>query len=180
VARLRTIAGVLLAALLVVGTLHWVESIGGPGAVRERYGWFGIVVSLFAHWMLNLTPFGTMVPMGVANGAVWGFWLGALVSWSGWMAASLTQYLFVRRLGTTYDVQARLDRLPARMSRFPVAHPVFQVGGRSLPWVGLHLVNVTSAVRGVPIRRFLLCAALGQAGPALMMAAVGAGLVSGS
>jgi len=175
---MRTVAGVLLAALLIVATHLWIQSIGGPGAVRERFGVAGLAVSLFAHWVLNLTPFGEMLPMAVANGAIWGFWLGALVSWLGWMGASLTQYLVVRRMGTRLDVEARLDRLPKRIRSLPIEHPAFQVAGRSVPWVGLHLVNVTAALYGVPMRRFLACAAVGQAGPALVMSALGAGLAS--
>jgi len=177
-ARVRTIGGLSLAGVLVIATFAWVDSIGGPTAVRERFGATGLVVCVLVHWILNLTPLGEVVPMAVANGAMWGVGLGALVSWLGWMAASLTQYLVVRRLGTELDLDVRLGRLPARIRRFPVEHPAFQIGGRALPAVGLHLVNVTSAVRGVPIRRFLAFAALGQAGPALAMAAVGAGLVA--
>jgi uncharacterized membrane protein YdjX (TVP38/TMEM64 family) len=168
----------VLAVVLVVGVHHWIDSIGGPTAVRERFGAKGLAVSFVAHWVLNLTPLGGAVPTAAANGAIWGFWLGALVSWSAWVAASLTQYLVVRWVASELDVSQGLARLPERIRRLPIGHPLFQVGGRSLPWVGLHVVSVSSALAGVPLGRFLVYAALGQAGPAFAMAALGSGLVS--
>jgi uncharacterized membrane protein YdjX (TVP38/TMEM64 family) len=176
--RVRSIAYAVLAVAFIAAMYLWIESLGGPTAIRERFGTRGIAVSVIAHWILNLTPLGEVVPMALANGAIWGFWIGALVSWSGWMGASITQYLFVRRVGTEFNVSDRLERLPERIRALPVGHPLFQIAGRSLPWVGLHLVNVASAVRGVPFPRFLAFAALGQAGPALTMSALGAGLLS--
>jgi hypothetical protein len=128
----RTIASLVLVVSLIVVTYRWIESIGGPGTVRDRFGATGLAVSVLAHWILNLTPLGEVVPMVVANGAIWGFWLGALVSWSGWMGASLTQYLLVRRMGTEQGVEARVDRIPKRIRSLPIDHPAFQVAGRSL------------------------------------------------
>lgn len=176
--RVRSIVYALLAVSFIAATCLWIESLGGPTAIRERFGTRGLAVSVIAHWILNLTPLGEVVPMALANGAIWGFWLGALVSWSGWMAASITQYLWVRRVGTEFNVSDRLERLPARIRGLPVGHPLFQIAGRSLPWVGLHPVNVTSALRGVPFQRLLAFAAVGQAAPALAMSALGAGLLS--
>jgi uncharacterized membrane protein YdjX (TVP38/TMEM64 family) len=177
-ARLRAAALALMALLAMVSVGLCVRWLGGPSAIRQRFGVWGILVAFVAHALLNLTPAGEIVPMAVANGAVWGFWLGATISWLGWIAASLAQYALVIRIGAGFDVQSRLEQLPGALRRFPVAHPVFQILGRCVPWVGLHLVNVASAVRGVPLRRFTTCAAIGQVGPALVMAAIGAGLVS--
>src|SRR5262245_9265835 len=177
-ARLRAVALAVVALLVMVGAGLCVRWLGGPLAIRQRFGAWGILVALVAHAVLNLTPAGEIVPMAVANGAVWGFWLGAAISWLGWIAASLAQYALVIRIGAGFDVETRLDRVPSALRRLPVEHPVFQIVGRSVPWVGLHLVDVASAVRGVPLRRFATCAVIGQAGPALAMAAVGTGLVS--
>ncbi len=177
-ARLRAVALALIALLAMIGVGLCVRWLGGPLAVRQRFGAWGILVALLAHAMLNLTPAGEVVPMAVANGAVWGFWLGAAISWVGWIAASLAQYALVIRVGAGFNVQSRLERLPSAFRRFPVEHPAFQILGRCVPWVGLHLVDVASAVRGVPLRRFATFAAIGQVGPALVMAAIGAGLIS--
>ena len=79
--RARSIAYALIAVSLIVAMYFWIESLGGPTAIRERFGMKGIVVSVITHWILNLTPLGEFVPMALANGAIWGFWVGALVSW---------------------------------------------------------------------------------------------------
>ena len=167
----------LIAVGFVAATVLAVDSLGGPSAIREDYGSIGLLISFVVHWLLNLTPIGEILPSAAAIGAAWGFWLGALTCWLGWIAASLTQYAVASRVGTAVDVEARLERLPSRIRRFPVAHPAFQILGRSVPVVGLHVVNLASAIRRVPLRRFLACAAIGHAGPAVMMAAIGSGLV---
>ena len=173
----RALALLLVAVCFVVGTIHAVDSLGGPVAIRDRFGPSGVAISFAAHWLLNLTPAGEILPSAMANGAAWGFWLGAGVSWLGWVAASLTQYGLALRLGTRIDIDRRLELLPARIRAFPVAHPVFQILGRMVPVVGLHFVNVASAARRVPLARFVACALAGHAGPALTMSAVGAGLI---
>ena len=119
--------------IVVAAVYHGIDSIGGPDAVRERYGAWGFAVSFVAHWVLNLTPLGGFVPTAAANGALWGFWVGALVSWAGWLAASLTQYLLVRWVAGEPEVSEIRARLPEWLGRLPMEHPLLQIGGRSLP-----------------------------------------------
>ena len=180
--RARAIVPLLLAVLAMAGLFAWLHAIGGPHVLRERYGTKGILVSLIVHWALNLSPAGEIIPMGVANGAMWGPWIGAAVNWVGWTGASVTQYLLVRRLGVRYNLEARLaarlERAPSWLRRLPVGHPSFQIFGRFVPYVGMHLVNILSAVRRVPPGRFVLFAILGLGPPAVAMAAIGNGLVA--
>ncbi len=175
--RHRTALVLLAVATFVAGSLVAVDALGGPAAIRERFGCAGILIAIATHWILNLTPAGEILPSATASGAAWGLWLGAAIAWLGWIGASLTQYGLARRVGRRLEIERRLEALPERIRRFPVAHPAFQILGRCVPVVGLHLVNVASAVHGVRLPRFVVCAMLGHAGPALTMAAIGAGLV---
>ena len=174
---LRTVAAIGAALGFVAVTIYAIDSLGGPVATRERFGTAGLLVCFVAHWVLNLTPIGEILPSATANGAAWGFATGATISWLGYLAASATQYTVARRFASGVDVGARLESLPKRLRRLPVAHPAFQIFGRMLPVVGFHLVNVASAAQGVGRRRFYTCAALGHAPPALLMAGLGAGLL---
>ena len=167
----------LIAVAFVAGTISCVEALGGPVELRERFGLGGMALCVAAHWLLNLTPVGEMLPSATANGAAWGFWLGAGISWLGWVGASLTQYALALRIAPAIDIEGRMATLPARIRSFPVSHPGFQILGRMVPIVGLHIVNVASGVRGVSPWRFLLCALAGHAVPALTMSALGAGLI---
>jgi uncharacterized membrane protein YdjX (TVP38/TMEM64 family) len=165
-------------AALLFGALVWhaVDALGGPFAIRKRFGAYGLAASVLVHWSVNLTPLGGVIPMAVANGAIWGFWPGALVSWSAWVASSFSQYLIARLVFSDVDA-SELERLPKRLLALPIAHPGFQIGARWLPWIGQSLVSVASAAACVPAGRFLAYAAVGQAGPALAMSALGSGLV---
>ena len=175
--RSRALLGGLAAVLFVAAAILTADALGGPVGMRERFGPAGLAACFVTHWILNLTPAGEILPSATANGAAWGLWLGAGVSWLGYLAASLTQYGLASRLGSRIEIESRLEALPARLRRFPVAHPAFQILGRCVPVVGLHVVNVASAAHAVPLRRFVPCAALGHAPPAFTMAALGAGLL---
>lgn len=175
--RLGRLAALALPPLLVGGSLVAVAAAGGPDALRARLGSAGLAAAALLHALLNLTPVGELVPTSVANGAVFGVVPGAGASWTGWMIAALTQYTAARRLGGDAPPAARLERLPRWMRRWPVEHLLFQILARSVPWVGMHGTNLASGWLRVPLPRFVLGAGLGLAGPALVMAAVGAGLL---
>jgi uncharacterized membrane protein YdjX (TVP38/TMEM64 family) len=170
---------VLVALLVAAGggvAVLWLRAIGGPVALRARYGTAGMLVAFVVHWALNLTPAGEVVPLAVINGGLWGFWPAVLVNLGGWTAASITQYAAVRWLGAGAGERPTLDRAPGVLRRLALDRAAFQILGRSVPWVGLHVVNVTAALLGVPFGRFVAYAVLGQAAPAVLMAAIGAGL----
>lgn len=169
----------LLVSVVVSGAvIYWIQSIGGISVVRERYGETGLLISAVVHAALNLTPAAEFVPSGPANGAIWGFGLGSGVNWVGWMAASWVQFLIARRTLRDYDLGEVRERLPVWLRRIPVDTPLFQIVGRSLPWLGNHIVNVASGALQVPPVRFLWCAALGLIGPSMLMAGIGAGILS--
>ena len=92
------------------------------------------------------------------------------------MGAALIQYRLARRVGEQADLEAKLDRLPAWLRRFPVGHPAFLIMGRWVP-LGGPLTNVAAGAFAVPLRRFAWCAALGYAPEAALNAAIGAGLL---
>jgi uncharacterized membrane protein YdjX (TVP38/TMEM64 family) len=175
--RLAPVAGVLIPLLVLAASFGAVASVGGPGEMRERLGAAGLAGAIVLHALLNLTPVGELVPISVANGAVFGVVLGAAVNWTGWMTVALVQYAAARRVGGAASEAAWRARLPRCLRGLPVEHLAFQVLTRSIPWVGMHGTNLASGWLRVPLPRFLLGGALGLLGPALTMAALGAGLL---
>ena len=169
----------LLVGLCVIGfwLTAWVDALGGPTAVRERFGLFAPAVSIPVHAIVAVTPFPSDV-LCVANGTVYGFWLGAVFSWVGWYVAALIEFGIGRRARTDFPIEEWLTRLPRRLRRFPVAHPVFLIGSRYVPWAGGHISTLIPGAVGVAVGRFAWCAAIAIIPPSMLMAGIGAGLLA--
>jgi hypothetical protein len=107
----------VLAVAISIAVLVWVHSIGGPTAVRERYGLLAPLISFLTHTVAELVPGGDLVPFGIANGTLYGVALGAAISWLAWMVSAVIHYLVARRTAVDLDLAARLESLPAWLRR---------------------------------------------------------------
>ncbi len=170
---LYLILGVLVAGLVLA---RWVEALGGPEAVWERFGWLAPAVTVPVHALVAVTPLPSDL-MGIANGTVYGFWMGAALTWLGWFVASFIQYAIGRLFGRDFDVAGWMARSPERLRRFPVEHPVYLIGARFVPYAGGHLATLIPGALGVNLRRFAWCTAVAIVPPSLLMAGIGAGLL---
>lgn len=176
---LRSRAFYLLAGILLIGVLltSWVESLGGPTAVWDRFGLLAPALSIPLHAIVAVAPLLPSDLMGIANGTIYGFWMGALLSWTGWYLASFVQFGIGRALRHDFDVAGWMARSPAWLRRFPVAHPVFLIGARYMPYAGGHLSTLVPGALGVTLGRFAWCTAIAIVPPSLVMAGIGAGLL---
>ena len=168
-----TIAAVLLAGYV---SWRWLEASGGAVALLERFGPLAPLVSIPIHVLLSATPVPSEL-VGVANGSVYGLWVGTLCSWLGWWCGAALEYSLVRLGARQARRGVAVRRLPGWLQRFPVGHPVFLIVGRQLPF-GFHTVNVLAGLAGVSARRQLICAAISNLPYAFLSAAVGAGLIA--
>ncbi len=170
---LYLVAGLCLVAF---GLTRWVESLGGPEGIWERFGLVAPAVSVPVHAIVAVTPFPSDV-LSVGNGTIYGFWLGSALSWLGWYIGAFIEFQVGRRANRDFDISAWLSRAPAVLRRFPVGHPVFLIGSRLIPWAGGHISTLLPGAMGVPLRRFAWCAALAIVPPAMVMSGIGAGLL---
>ncbi len=174
----RSQAVYLILGIVLVGLLlrRWVEALGGPAEVWERFGWIAPAITVPLHTVVAITPFPSDL-MGVANGTVYGFWGGFMLSWLGWYLASFIQYGIGWRVRKDFDLERWLARAPARLRRFPVGHPVFLIGARFVPYAGGHLATLLPGAMGVALGRFAWCTAVALVPTSLLMAGIGAGLL---
>ena len=156
--------------------MEWVQSVGGPEGIRERFGTAAPLVTGSVQFLLTPTPFPTDV-ICVAHGALYGFWFAAPLNWFVWWLAAFLEYGIGRRARVDLDLEPQVRRLPAWLRRFPVDHPAFLILGRLVPSVGGHLTTLVPGAMGVPLGRFAWCSAVGIIPGAAVMAAVGAGLL---
>ncbi|MCP5060698.1 MAG: TVP38/TMEM64 family protein [bacterium] len=166
-----------IGAVLAVAFVSWrfIEATGAE-AFLLRLGPRAPLVSIPIHVVLSATPFPSEM-VGLANGAVYGLWLGAACSWLGWWCGAVLEFTLVRRGTRGIEASAGMGRFPRWLSRFPVGHPVFLIVGRQLPF-GFHLVNVLAGVAEIGSTRFVVCAAISNLPYAWITAAMGAGLVA--
>lgn len=165
----------MIAGAVVIGwiSLAWLDYVGGPEALRERFGLgaAAVLVPLEAFASLSIFP-GEFI--AVALGMLYGFWLGSFFIWLGWMLTAYMQYFMVRRVAE--DFASEFERLPAWIQRFPVGHPVFLIVGRWVPFGG-HLVNPAAGAFKVPLWRYTWCSAIGIGAGSFLFGAAGSGLV---
>jgi uncharacterized membrane protein YdjX (TVP38/TMEM64 family) len=170
----RVALRIAVATLIGFASLVWLQGIGGPEALRARLGPWAPFCSLTLHIAVELTPLANVIPFGIANGSIYGFWVGTLLSWLGWMAAALLQFAMVRS-GSGEPAPEAAPRRPGWIERLPVGHPAVLIVGRWLPG-GAYFVNFGASALGVSLTRQLTCAAIASAPAALGLAALGAEL----
>lgn len=167
------VIGALLGAFLLT---QWVRSVGGPDTIRERFGVAAPLVSGLIQ--LALTPTGVPTDfLYVAHGALYGFWLAAPLNWAAAWLGGLLGYALGRRAHADLDVERAFTRVPAWLRRFPVAHPAFLILARQVPWAGSQLTTLLPGAMGVSFARVAWCSAVATVPSAVVLAAVGAGLV---
>ena len=156
---------------------RWVEGMGGPAAVWERFGLLAPAVSVPVQVLVAVTPFPSDL-LCIANGTIYGLWWGALLSWIGWYLAAWIEFGIGRRARSELPIAEWTAQLPRRLRTLPVGHPAFLIGSRFVPWAGGHISTLMPGAVGVPSRRFAWCAAVAILPPSVITAAVGAGLLS--
>lgn len=169
-----TLVGVLLIGALLT---RWIASLGGPEAFREQFGNVAPLVTLPVHIVVTITPFPSDV-ICIANGTLYGFWVGAVLNWFGWFVASLVEFSLGRRARMDLNLESRLAQLPTWIRQFPVQHPVYLILSRQIPWLGGHVATLIPGSMGVHPSRFAWCSAIAIVPSSLLMAAIGAGLLS--
>ena len=166
----------LLAMVLLGGALvSWIESVGGVTALRDRFGLFTAVIVIPVHAIVAISPFPSEV-IAFGNGALYGVWKGALLSWLGWMLAAVTNYGLVRRAAADVNLEPAFARLPRWLRRFPVHHPIFLIAGRWIPY-GPQLISTAAGAFRVPLWRFSWCTGVSIVPVALFFAALASGLL---
>lgn len=153
--------------LLIVQSL---EAAGGPDAIRAEHGWLAVVFLLPAQIAAAVTPVPSEL-IALPTAAIYEFWVGALVIWFGWVAATPLRYLVVRRIAADFDLERGRARMPGWLRRLPVDHPMYLIFARWLPY-GPHLVDYTAGAAGVRLRTLVWSAAVATVLPALFMSAL--------
>jgi uncharacterized membrane protein YdjX (TVP38/TMEM64 family) len=173
--RARAVLVVVLFSATAIPLGLWVQSMGGPEAVVAHFGLGAPFVTVPIHAVLAVTPFPSELFV-LANGTAYGWFWGAVLGWLGWVLASLMEYGLAARTAKDLDLPAQIAKLPARLQKLPVDHPLFLILGRQVPF-GFHVVNILAGVKGINPWRHTWCAAIGSIPGAVLYAGLGAGVL---
>lgn len=167
----------ILVGLLVAGwaIFRWLAE-QDLETFRETYGWAAIAIIWPSHVMIALSPIPSDF-VTIANGALFGVVIGTLMSWAAAWCAAMLQFGIGRRARLDFHLDRHRRQLPERVRNLPVGHPVYLIGVRQIPWLGMHVGSFVPGAAGVSWRRFICCSAIGAIPGALLMAAIGAGIV---
>lgn len=129
----------------------------------ERYipttGIAGPLFSILLMGILSATPIPTD-PIVILNGAIFGPFMGIIVSWAGNNLASIIEYWIGRAIGTFSDFEKQKRKLPFGLDKFPADSPWFLIGGRFIPSFGGKLVSLAGGVYHVNFFRYLWTATI--------------------
>jgi len=174
----RGLQMLLLTFLVAWLAWRWAEAVGGAEAIRDRFGLWAAAVTVPLQAVLAVSPFPDEV-IGFGNAAIYGFSIGFVLNWTGWMLGAFLEYAIAHRsardLGFQYEHAA--SKLPRPLRRLAPAHPAYLILVRLLPIGGGHIVNSSSGAFGVPLLRFAWTSAIGTVPGSLAIAALASGLV---
>lgn len=114
----------------------------------------GPLFSVMLMGILSATPIPTD-PIVILNGAIFGPFVGILVSWMGNNLAALIEYFIGRGLRQVTTLYRQDKKLPFGLSRFPADSTVFLIFGRFVPQVGGKVVSLAGGVYHVPLGKYL-------------------------
>ncbi|HEX7064924.1 MAG TPA: TVP38/TMEM64 family protein [Bacillales bacterium] len=143
--------------------------------VLEHYRSFGPILGISLPLLEAFLPILPLLLFVAANGAVYGFWLGAIFSWIGTCLGAVIVFLLFRKLA-----RGRLKRWLERSRKvrgtlqWVERHgfgPLFLL--YCIPFTPSSLVNVASGLSDVSFRSFLIAVMLGKAVMVFMISYVG-------
>ena len=158
-------------------------SSGDIEAVAEYLRGFGPLAAAVSFFLMILQSMAAPIPaflITFANAAVFGWWQGAILSWSSAMAGAAICFYIARFLGreavahfVTHSALASIDKFFERYG----AHAILIC--RLLPFMSFDYVSYAAGLTGMSFRKFFLATGVGQLPATLVYSYVG-GMLTGS
>lgn len=171
-ARIGVVVSVLL-ILFVVGQLRGWDDVRVLQDRVDAAGPLGVVVFVLGYAVLVLLPAPKAV-LTALGGALYGLWLGALLSWTAAIVGATVAFILGRLLGR--DAVDRLTRgRVARADRLLSEHGIGAVVvARLVPVLPFTAINYAAGLTGVAWHHYVIGSALGIIPGTLAYAALGA------
>jgi len=161
IASLVWIDIVILWCLIEYGLLGINFSAEGLRALMEQAGLWAPLASVGLMAAHSFLPFPAEI-IAVANGIVFGPWIGVAVTWVGAMLGATLSYEVARGLGPAARARFVPSRYRTRLDAFSINIGIAPLlVSRMLPIVSFNLINYAAGLAGVPRWTFLWTTGLG-------------------
>ncbi len=152
---------VILWCLIEYGLLGIDFSTNGLRALMEQAGLWAPLASVGLMAVHSFLPFPAEI-IAVANGIVFGPWIGVVVTWLGAMLGATLSYEVARGLGPAARARFVPSRYRTRLDAFSINIGIAPLlVSRMLPIVSFNLINYAAGLAGVPRVTFLWTTGLG-------------------
>jgi len=167
-AILAAVLAVLLLAAAVLFLWPWMRQSGRhlaaltPNDIHSfvhLWGPWSAAGSIFLMVLHSILPIPAEF-IGIANGMMFGPWLGVAITWVGAMLGAVLSFALARWLGMPV-VRRILSPERLRHVERISAHPTSLLLVRLVPVISFNLVNYAAGLLGVPWRRFVWTTAIG-------------------
>lgn len=145
--KIGTVAS-LVASLVLIFYLS--RHLDGAENLIRSAGWGGPILAILIYGLLSLTPISTD-PLTLVSGALFGPFIGVLVSWMGNNLASFLEYFAGRAFSAVADFDEKRRQLPFRLGELPADSPYFLIFARFIPAYGGKIVSFVAGVYHVPL-----------------------------
>ncbi len=145
---------------------------------------FGVWAPLVSALMMILQAVLAPLPafmITFANAAVFGWWQGALLSWSSAMVAAVLCFFLARWFGRGFVTKLTSHFAIEQVDRFFARHGQYTVLiARLLPFISFDIVSYGAGLTSMKLRHFLIATGIGQLPATLIYSYVGGMLTGGS
>ncbi|WP_020581655.1 TVP38/TMEM64 family protein [Endozoicomonas elysicola] len=145
---------------------------------------FGVWAPLVSALMMVLQAVLAPLPafmITFANAAVFGWWQGALLSWSSAMVAAVLCFFLARWFGRGFVTKLTSHFAIEQVDRFFARHGQYTVLiARLLPFISFDIVSYGAGLTSMKLRHFLIATGIGQLPATLIYSYVGGMLTGGS
>lgn len=168
---------------LYIGGEAWLEGqhLNSVAQVRDalnHWGGWASVVSVGLVAVHAFVPYPAEI-MALANGALFGFVWGLLLTWTGSMLGAVLSYALARLAGGFVRVRFLNEQQRSQLSTWHARHGIRTLlAVRLLPLVSFSAVNYLAGLAGVPFWRFLWTTGVGILPVGILVVGAGAGLVA--
>ncbi len=122
--------------------------------IIPKAGVAGPIFSIILMGILSATPIPTD-PIVILNGALFGPFMGILISWMGNNLAAIIEYFIGKGLAQIADFDKQRHNLPFGLGNFPADSAWYLICGRFVPQFGGKVVSVTAGMYHVSFWKYL-------------------------
>lgn len=142
--------------------------------------WAPLVSALMMVLQAVLAPLPAFM-ITFANATVFGWWQGALLSWSSAMAASVLCFFLARWFGRSFVAKLTSHFALEQVDRFFARHGQYTILiARLLPFISFDIVSYGAGLTSMKFRHFLVATGIGQLPATLIYSYIGGMLTGGS